>query len=162
MCIYRVFIKYCVFSLKCCDFLNSASSVAALVFYLPSVCTHTDTERKQIKARVRNILESSKKHNIQWTPSISPVTITRDQTLLWDVSHGYESVGHSYLIYETVGHIYPLDRSLACSFKCSLYKYSIFGKIKMSVIATCMHNCNIHKVKLFFCGRKYGQSYIYL
>ena len=28
-------------------FLNSASSAAALVFYLPGVCTHTDTERKQ-------------------------------------------------------------------------------------------------------------------
>ena len=36
-------------------FLNSASSVAALVFYLP----HTDTERKQIKASW-NILKSSK------------------------------------------------------------------------------------------------------
>ena len=28
-------------------FLNSASSAAALVFYLPGVCTHTDTEGKQ-------------------------------------------------------------------------------------------------------------------
>ena len=28
-------------------FLNSASSAAALVFYLPCVCTHTDTEGKQ-------------------------------------------------------------------------------------------------------------------
>ena len=28
-------------------FLNSASSAAALVFYLPGVCTHTDTERKE-------------------------------------------------------------------------------------------------------------------
>ena len=36
-------------------FLNSASSAAALVFYLPGVCTHTDIERKQRKARVRNI-----------------------------------------------------------------------------------------------------------
>ena len=43
---YRVFIKYCVFSLKC-FFLNSASSAAALVFYLPGVCTHTDPEGKQ-------------------------------------------------------------------------------------------------------------------
>ena len=42
-----MFIKYCVFSLKCCDFLNSASSAAALVFYLPGMCTHTDTEGKQ-------------------------------------------------------------------------------------------------------------------
>ena len=45
-------------------FLNSASSAAALVFYLPVVCTHADTEGKQRKARVRNILKSSKKHNI--------------------------------------------------------------------------------------------------
>ena len=28
-------------------FLNSANSAAALVFYLPGVCTHTDTEGKQ-------------------------------------------------------------------------------------------------------------------
>ena len=60
----RVFIKYCFFSLKFCDFLNSASSAAALVFYLPSECTNTDTERKKRKERVRNILKSSKKHNI--------------------------------------------------------------------------------------------------
>ena len=38
-------------------FLNYASSAAALVFYLPGVCTHTDTEEKQRKARVRNILK---------------------------------------------------------------------------------------------------------
>ena len=42
-------------------FLNSASSAAALVFYLPGVCTHTDTDGKQRKARVQNILKSSKK-----------------------------------------------------------------------------------------------------
>ena len=48
---YRVLINHCVF-------LNSASSAAALVFYLPGVCTHTDTEGKQRKARVRNILKS--------------------------------------------------------------------------------------------------------
>ena len=42
-------------------FLNSASSAAALVFYLPGVCTLTDTEGKQRKARVLNILKSSKK-----------------------------------------------------------------------------------------------------
>ena len=30
-------------------FLNSASSAAALVFYLPGVCTHTDTKGKQRK-----------------------------------------------------------------------------------------------------------------
>ena len=53
---YRVFIKYCFFPLKFVIFLNSASSAAALVFYLPGVCTHTDTE-----ARVWNILKSSEK-----------------------------------------------------------------------------------------------------
>ena len=48
-------------SLNIVIFLNSASSAAALVFYLPGVCTHTDTEGKQRKARVRNILKSSEK-----------------------------------------------------------------------------------------------------
>ena len=42
-------------------FLNSASSGAALVFYLPGVCTHTDTEGKQRKARGRNIFKQSEK-----------------------------------------------------------------------------------------------------
>ena len=42
-------------------FLNSASSAAALVFYLPGVYTQTDTEGKQRKARVRNILKYSEK-----------------------------------------------------------------------------------------------------
>ena len=37
-------------------FLNAANSAAALVFYLPGVCTHTDIEGKQRKARVRSIL----------------------------------------------------------------------------------------------------------
>ena len=45
-------------------FLNSASSVVALVFYLLVVCTHTDTEGKQRKARIRNILKSSEKNTI--------------------------------------------------------------------------------------------------
>ena len=62
--IYRVFIKYCVFPCNVVDFLNSASSAAALVFYLPGVCTHTDTEGNQRKARVRNILKSSWKNTI--------------------------------------------------------------------------------------------------
>ena len=43
-------------------FLNSASSAAALVFYLPGVCTHTDNEGKQRKTRVRNILISLEKN----------------------------------------------------------------------------------------------------
>ena len=42
---YRVFIKYCVFSSAVVIFLNSASYDAALVFDLP-LCTHTDTEGK--------------------------------------------------------------------------------------------------------------------
>ena len=45
-------------------FPNSASSAAALVFYLPGMCTHTDTEGKQRMARVRNILKSSEKNTI--------------------------------------------------------------------------------------------------
>ena len=57
--LYRVFIKYCVFSLKC--FLNSASSAAALVFYLPGVCTQTDTEGKQSPEFFKKF---GKKHNI--------------------------------------------------------------------------------------------------
>ena len=47
------------------NFLSRASSAAALVFYLPGVCTQTDTEGKQRKARIRNISKSLKeKHNI--------------------------------------------------------------------------------------------------
>ena len=42
-------------------FLNSASYAAALVFYLPGVCTHTDTEGK---VRVWNILKSVEKNTI--------------------------------------------------------------------------------------------------
>ena len=43
-------------------FLNCVSSAAALlVFYLPSVCTHTDTEGRHRKARVWNILKSPRK-----------------------------------------------------------------------------------------------------
>ena len=59
---YRLFIKYCVFPFLNLNFLNSASSAAALVFYLPCVCTHTDIKGKQRKARVGNIiLKSSEK-----------------------------------------------------------------------------------------------------
>ena len=38
---------------------EECSSAAALVFYLPGACTHTDTERKHRKARVRNIFEKN-------------------------------------------------------------------------------------------------------
>ena len=40
-------LKIVFFPLNFVIFLNSASSAAALVFYLPGVCTHTDTEGKQ-------------------------------------------------------------------------------------------------------------------
>ena len=52
------------FSLNFLIFLNSASSAAVMVFYLPGMCTHTDTEGKQRKTRVRNILKSSEKNTI--------------------------------------------------------------------------------------------------
>ena len=45
-------------------FLNSASSAAALVFYLPGGCTHTDTEGKRRKTGVRNIRKSLEKNTI--------------------------------------------------------------------------------------------------
>ena len=64
---YRVFINYCVFPYNFVIFLNSARFAAALVFYLPGVCTHTDTERKQRKARVQNILKSLKKQYLMNT-----------------------------------------------------------------------------------------------
>ena len=59
-----MFILYCVFSLKCCDFFLNSGSAAALVFYLPVVCTHTDTEGKQSKAKVRNIFKNLEKNTI--------------------------------------------------------------------------------------------------
>ena len=49
--IYRVFF----FTKFCWLFLNSVSTATALVFYLPVVCKHTDTEGIQRKARVWNI-----------------------------------------------------------------------------------------------------------
>ena len=56
-----MFIKYCVFPKNVMIFLNSASSAAALVFYLSGVCTNTDTEGKQRKTKVQNILKSLEK-----------------------------------------------------------------------------------------------------
>ena len=52
--IYRVFIKYCVFSLKFLIFLNSSTSPVALVFNLPGVCIHTETEGKQSPEYLNN------------------------------------------------------------------------------------------------------------
>ena len=58
----RVFIKYCVFSLKCCDF-SELCQFCCNAGVLPAWCvyTHTDTKGKQRKARVRNILKSLEK-----------------------------------------------------------------------------------------------------
>ena len=56
--------EYCVFSLNFVICLNSASSAEALVFYLPSVCTHTDAEGKQRKARVRKYFKIFGKNTI--------------------------------------------------------------------------------------------------
>ena len=61
---YRMFIKYCVFSLKfwdCSELCQFCCSAGVLPAWL---CTHTNTLGKQRKTRVRNILKSSKKHNI--------------------------------------------------------------------------------------------------
>ena len=52
------------FPLNFVIFLNSASSAAALVFYLPGVCVHNDTEGKQRNARVGNIFKNSEKNTI--------------------------------------------------------------------------------------------------
>ena len=57
-------------------FLNSASFPAALVFYLPGVRTHTDTEGKQRKARVRNILKSLQKTQYLMNTLYEHVTFT--------------------------------------------------------------------------------------
>ena len=59
-CLYTV-----IFPQNFVIFLNSASSAALLVSYLPGGCTvYSDTDGKQRKAGVRNILKSSEKHNI--------------------------------------------------------------------------------------------------
>ena len=58
---YRVFIKYCVFSLKFCDF-SELCQFCCSTGVLPAWCvysTHTDTEGKQRKASVWNIIKSS-------------------------------------------------------------------------------------------------------
>ena len=66
LCMYRVFIKYCVFSLIFVIFLNSASSAAALVFYLPIVSVHTLTPRENRKRPESGIfLKIQRNHNIK-------------------------------------------------------------------------------------------------
>ena len=62
--LYRVFIKYSVFSLKFCDFLNSASSAAALVFYLPLCRPCTQRWKTETGQSPEFIWKFSKKHNI--------------------------------------------------------------------------------------------------
>ena len=42
-------------------FLNSVSSAAALVFYLPGVCTPTDTEEKTEKGQSQEYSKNKKK-----------------------------------------------------------------------------------------------------
>ena len=62
--IYRVFIKYYVFSLFFI-FLNSDSSAAALVFYLPVVCVQTLTPRENREWQESEYSQIfGKKHNI--------------------------------------------------------------------------------------------------
>ena len=63
--LYRVFIKYCVFSLKCCDF-SELCQFCCSAGVLPAWCVYTHwhwgkTERGQSPGY---ILKSSKKHNI--------------------------------------------------------------------------------------------------
>ena len=47
-------------------FLNSASSAAALMFYLPGMCTHTGTEGKQRKVRVFEKNTIFNEHPVGW------------------------------------------------------------------------------------------------
>ena len=57
---YRVFIRY--LCLNFVIFLNSASSAAALDFYLPGVCTHTDTAPRENRERPESgIFQNSRK-----------------------------------------------------------------------------------------------------
>ena len=61
---YRVLIKYCVFSLKFCDF-SELCQFCCSAGVLPIWCVYTNWHRgKQRKAKVRNISKYSKKHNI--------------------------------------------------------------------------------------------------
>ena len=62
--IYRVFIKYCVFSLKFWIFLNSASS-AAIAGLLPALCVYTRHRGRTEKGQSPEYFKiSGKKHNI--------------------------------------------------------------------------------------------------
>ena len=50
-CMYRVFIKYCVFSLKFYDFSEFCQFWCSAGFLPPGVCTHTDTKGKTEKGQ---------------------------------------------------------------------------------------------------------------
>ena len=67
-------------------FLNSANSAAALVFYLPGVCTHTDTEGKQRKTRVRNILKSLEKTQHLMNTLYQSIMLTLNHSLIFKLS----------------------------------------------------------------------------
>ena len=99
--IYRVFIKYCVFLSNVVIFLNSASSAAALVFYLPfsgpSMKSSVHNERHQSP---EYILKFSKKHNI-WHPVFAVQKVT-SQRVTWH-SHCVVAVdwGNKHNFYRT-------------------------------------------------------------
>ena len=64
-------------------FLNSASSAAAaLVFYLPGWCTHTDTGGKQRRDRVQNILKSSEKTQYLMNTLYHPKQFKNERTFI--------------------------------------------------------------------------------
>ena len=53
-------------------FLNSAGSAAAQVFYLPGVCTHTDTEGKQSPEYIYKIRKNTIFNEHPVSPAGSP------------------------------------------------------------------------------------------
>ena len=62
-------------------FLNSVSSVVALVFYL-RLCTHTDTEGEPKKARVQNIFENLLKNTLFNEHLVVPVNLASSLRVL--------------------------------------------------------------------------------
>ena len=96
-------------------FLNSASSASALVFYLPGVCTHTDTEGKQRKARVRNILEKSEKN-----------TIFNEHPVLGSLSKQKDTQINTEIL---------LNSSLLGVKKCRAFSFTV--RIKMVLLSSC-------------------------
>ena len=80
-------------------FLNSASSAAALVFYMPGVCTHTDTEGKQRKARVRYIFKNWEKNTIFHKHSVNnyQLQINKIRNILQIILHPLLVLHQQYL-----------------------------------------------------------------